>query len=418
MVMLERMRSTRSTARLAVAGIVLAFLAGCELGVGSAEAPPAPAATVDIVPANQARGVVPTERITVTAGGGVLDEVTVTDVDGTAVKGRLNDDKTRWRNNSVLDFATRYTVVATARNAQGAVTKQESSFTTVRPKALLHTAVVPLNGETVGVGLPIQVQLSDPVTDRAAVEKRLVVESSPEVEGVWHWISDDKLRYRPKEYWPSGTEVTLKVRLQGVDAGDGVFGDEQRDVSFTIGRSVRSLVDVRALRMKVYIDDRLARTIPVTAGKKGWETRNGIKVALEKHKIKIMDAATVGIDPDDPDYYRLRVRWTIRVTWSGEFVHGAQWSTAACRTRAACLTRSGCRSRRCRCETCRPWCWPRHSPPRRRTRCSSTASCSHRRCRWRRRYYEPKVRAAGGRPPLRPTRFGHSRYNRSRPNRH
>ena len=327
--MLERMRSTRSTARLAVAGLALAFLAGCELGVGSAEAPPAPAATVNIVPANQARGVVPTERITVTAGGGVLDEVTVTDPDGTAVKGRLNDDKTRWRNNSVLDFATRYTVVATARNAQGAVTTQKSSFTTVRPKALLHTAVVPLNGETVGVGLPIQVQLSDPVTDRAAVEKRLVVESSPEVEGAWHWIGDDKLRYRPKEYWPAGTEVTLKVRLQGVDAGDGVFGDEQRDVSFTVGRSVRSLVDVRALRMKVYIDDRLARTIPITAGKKGWETRNGIKVALEKHKIKIMDAATVGIDPDDPDYYRLRVRWTIRVTWSGEFVHGAQWSTAA-----------------------------------------------------------------------------------------
>jgi lipoprotein-anchoring transpeptidase ErfK/SrfK len=323
--MLEPMRYT---ARLAVAGIALAFTAGCQLGVGSDE-PPAPSATIQVVPADHARGVVPADRITVTAAGGALTEVTVTDPAGDEVKGRLSDDRTSWRTNAALDFATRYTVVAHARNAQGAVTTSETSFTTVRPKAMLHTAVVPLTGETVGVGLPIQVQLSDPVTDRAAVEKRLIVESDPQVEGAWHWISDDKLRFRPKEYWPPGTEVTLKVRLQGVDAGDGVYGDEQRDVSFTIGRSVRSVVDVRKLRMTVYIDGDRARTIPITAGRKGWETRNGIKVVLEKHKLKVMDAATVGIDPGDPGYYRLRVHWAMRVTWSGEFVHGAEWSTAA-----------------------------------------------------------------------------------------
>ena len=323
--MLERMRVT---ARLAVAGLALAFTAGCQLGVGSDE-PPAPPATIQVVPADQARGVVPADRITVTAAGGALTEVSVTDPDGGEVKGLLSDDRTTWRTNAALDFATRYTVVAQARNAQGAVTTNKSSFTTVRPKAKLHTAVVPLNGETVGVGLPIQVQLSDPVSDRAAVQKRLIVESDPEVEGAWHWISDDKLRFRPKKYWPSGTHVTLKVRLQGVDAGDGVYGDEQRDVSFTIGRSVRSVVDVKTLRMTVYIDGERARTIPITAGRKGWETRNGIKVVLEKHKIKIMDARTVGIDPGDPGYYRLRVHWAIRVTWSGEFVHGAEWSTAA-----------------------------------------------------------------------------------------
>jgi lipoprotein-anchoring transpeptidase ErfK/SrfK len=323
--MLEPMRYT---ARLAVAGIALAFTAGCQLGVGSDE-PPAPPATIRVVPADQARGVVPVDRITVTAAGGGLTEVTVTDPDGGAVEGRLNDDRTSWRTSAVLDFATRYTVVAQARNAQGAVTTSKTSFTTVRPKAKLHTAVIPLNGETVGVGLPIQVQLSDPVSDRAAVEKRLIVESDPEVDGAWHWISDDKLRFRPKEYWPPGTEVTLKVRLQGVDAGDRVYGDEQRDVSFTIGRSVRSVVDVKKLRMTVYIDGDKARTIPITAGRKGWETRNGIKVVLEKHKLKVMDAATVGIDPGDPGYYRLRVHWAIRVTWSGEFVHGAEWSTAA-----------------------------------------------------------------------------------------
>src|SRR4029453_455706 len=171
LVMLEPMRYT---ARLAVAGIALAFTAGCQLGVGADE-PPAPPATIRVVPADQARGVVPVDRITVTAAGGGLTEVTVTDPDGGAVEGRLNDDRTSWRTSAVLDFATRYTVVAQARNAPGAGTTRKTSFTTVRPKAKLHTAVIPLNGETVGVGLPIQVQLSDPVSDRAAVEKRLIV---------------------------------------------------------------------------------------------------------------------------------------------------------------------------------------------------------------------------------------------------
>ncbi|MCI0688265.1 MAG: Ig-like domain-containing protein [Sporichthyaceae bacterium] len=311
------------------AGLAVVLATGCQIGSGSDRPPPAAPATIAIVPADQARSIVPADKVSITADGGVLTEVAVTDPGGEPVKGRFNEAKTSWRNNFPLDFGTRYSVVATATNADGAPTTSRSTFTTVRPKAMLHTAVVPLNGETVGVGLPIQVQLSDPVSDRAAVEERLTVVSDPQVEGAWHWISDDKLRYRPKEYWPSGTEVTLKVRLQGIDAGDGVFGDEHRDVSFTIGRDIRSLVDVDRLRMTVTIDGKRARTIPITAGKKGWETRNGIKVALEKHKLKVMDAATVGIDPDDPDYYRLNVRWAIRVTWSGEFVHGAEWSTAA-----------------------------------------------------------------------------------------
>ena len=290
--------------------------------------PPAPPATVQITPADGATGIAPAQPVVVVARGGYLDTVELTGPDGEKVRGELARDARMWSTDSPLAFDTSYTIIATAVNTDDKRTTKRATFTTVTPRDTLSTAIVPLDGETVGVGLPVQVQLSAPVEDKAEVERHLVVEANPPTEGSWHWITDDKLRYRPREYWKPGTEVTVHVRLQGIDAGDGVYGDEERDVSFTIGRAVRSVVDVEALRMTVYIDGEKARTIPITAGKPGWETRNGIKVALERHEVKVMDARTVGIDPGDPEYYRLEVPWAVRVTWSGEFVHGADWSTA------------------------------------------------------------------------------------------
>lgn len=318
--------------RHTVAGLFAAaalLLSGCsggsDLGGGKAAAP----AHIVVTPRNGATDVGPADPVKVTAQAGQLTAVTMRGADGTKISGKLAADRSSWSSRGVLAFDTRYTVTATATNADGAPTTSRAAFTTVEPEEKLHTAVVPLRGETVGIGLPIQVQFSAPVTNRAAVERNLVVESNPAVVGSWHWINSEKVRYRPMDYWPAGTQVTLHIRLQGVDAGDGVWGDEERDIPFTIGRAVRSVVDAKALRMKIYIDGKLARTVPVTTGKKGFETRNGIKVVLEKYKLKVMDARTVGISPDNPDYYRLDVHWAIRVTWSGEFVHGAEWSTAA-----------------------------------------------------------------------------------------
>lgn len=295
----------------------------------SEAARPAPPAAITITPADGFAEAAPADGIAVEVAGGQLTSVEVLDGEGEPVGGRLAAGDTAWSTDEVLAFETIYKITVSATNPDGEPTTRLATVTTAKPDKKIHTAIVPLNGETVGVGLPIQVQLSAPVENKAEVERNLIVESTPATDGSWHWISDDKLRYRPKEYWQPGTEVTVQVRLQGIDAGNGVYGDEERDVSFTIGRAVRSVVDLEALTMTVYVDGEAARTVPVTGGKPGFETRNGIKVALETHRVKTMDAATVGIDPDDPEYYRLDVQYAIRVTWSGEFVHGAEWSTAA-----------------------------------------------------------------------------------------
>ena len=118
--------------------------------------------------------------------------------------------------------ATRYRVAAEAVNDAGTPTRTRTSFTTLRPRAELRAAIMPLDGETVGVGLPIGVWF---VLRRwptgAAVERRLQVTSSKPVTGAWRWFADNEVHYRPS-YWPSGTRVTLAHRL-AADAGRGVW---------------------------------------------------------------------------------------------------------------------------------------------------------------------------------------------------
>ena len=51
---------------------------------------------------------------------------------------------------------------------------------------------------------------------------------------------------------------------------------------------------------------------------------------IEKFQRKRMDAATVGISEDDPEYYNISdVEYAQRVTYSGEFLHAAPWSVGS-----------------------------------------------------------------------------------------
>ena len=98
-------------------------------------------------------------------------------------------------------------------------------------------------------------------------------------------------------------------------------------MKFRTGSSMISVVDVDRHTLTVWRNGKKARVIPVSTGKDGFLTRNGTKVILEKHTLKIMDASTIGISQSDPEYYRMEVPYAMRVTWSGEFVHAAPWST-------------------------------------------------------------------------------------------
>jgi lipoprotein-anchoring transpeptidase ErfK/SrfK len=300
-------------------------------GGGSGDGGTTPAAPVrlTVTPKDRATRVALDATARVVAEEGRLRAVRVTGAGGRKLAGELATDGRSWESTEALAPATRYRVVAEAVDDAGTPTRRQSSFTTLKPRAELRAAIMPLDGETVGVGLPIGIWFSQPVADRAAVERRLQVSSSKPVTGAWHWFADNEVHYRPKAYWPSGSKVTLRARLAGTDAGRGVWGVADRTIRFTIGERRVSVVDVRTHRMKVTSGGRTLRILPVSTGRERYPTTNGVHFVLEKNPVKVMDSSTVGIPRNGPGGYYQRVAWSVRISNSGEFVHAAPWSTGA-----------------------------------------------------------------------------------------
>lgn len=255
-------------------------------------------------------------------------EVTAGD---TSVRGSYSAGRTRWSSASdtVLDADTTYTVKAVAKGSDGLSTTKSATFTT-QSMTVLGSDITPENGETVGVGMPIIVKFSSPVVNKAAVEKELEVSSTSKAVGGWYWVNASEVHYRTQHYWPAGTDVTLKMNLRGVKAGSDLIGVTNKVKHFHIGDSRVSQISLTSDHLRYYVNGKLARTIPVTGGKPGWETRSGIKLVLERRTDVDMRSETIGVaDKNDPNYYDLRVKWALRVTWSGEFVHSAPWSVSS-----------------------------------------------------------------------------------------
>jgi lipoprotein-anchoring transpeptidase ErfK/SrfK len=282
-----------------------------------------------VTPKNRATRVALDARAKVVADSGRLRAVRVSGSGGRRLAGKLASDGRSWVSTGALAPATRYRVVAEAVDEAGTATRRQTTFTTLRPRAELRAAIMPLDGETVGVGLPIGVWFNQPVADRAAVERRLQVSSSKPVTGAWHWFADNEVHYRPKAYWPAGSKVTLRARLAGADAGDGVWGVADRTIRFRIGQRRVSVVDVRSHRMKVTAGGRTLRVLPVSTGRERYPTTNGVHFVIEKNAVKLMDSSTIGIPRSSPGGYYQRVNWSVRISNSGEFVHAAPWSTGS-----------------------------------------------------------------------------------------
>jgi lipoprotein-anchoring transpeptidase ErfK/SrfK len=191
-------------------------------------------------------------------------------------------------------------------------------------------SVAPLNGETVGVGMPVIVTFDASVTDHAALERHMKVTSTPAQAGSWYWVNDREVHWRPATYWQPGTDVKVDLDINSVPAGEGVYGQASRVIDFNVGNSHVYKVNAQTHQMQVYSNGSLLRTIPITTGQEGFVTRYGTKVIMEKFRERTMDAETTGISKDDPNYYRVEgVEYAMRLTYSGEFIHAAPWSVGS-----------------------------------------------------------------------------------------
>ena len=328
-----------------IAAGALVLLAGCsgDGAEGAADRPDvadAAPATVELAVADGAVDVSPVVPLEVAVEGGELTEVAVTDGSGAPVPGALAPAAEDgggeaegaaaevWAPEAPLAYATSYTLTATATNADDEVTTQTATFTTVDPETVTTPSIGPLDGQVVGVGMPIRVYFDQPVADKAAVESHLRVTSSTPTDGVWSWLNDAEVHFRPSQYWPADIDVTLDADLYGVDFGEGVWGEKDRSVSFSIGDRHVSIADAGTHTMEVYDGDQLVQTYPMSAGGPEFPSRNGAHVVTELNRNRVMDSSTYGVPVDSPNGYRTPVEYAVRLSNNGEFVHAAPWSVS------------------------------------------------------------------------------------------
>ncbi|MEN2422034.1 MULTISPECIES: L,D-transpeptidase [Streptomyces] len=279
-------------------------------------------ANVTITPKDGAKDVATDGGLKVSASGGRLTSVKVVDDKGAPVAGKLSGGSV-WQPTGKLRAATTYKVDAVAVDDQLRESARHATFTTLVPKNTFVGRYVPEDGQTVGVGMPVSVNFTRGITDPERIEQAIKVTAEPAVPIASHWFGNDRLDFRPEKYWKPGTKVTLSMDLKGVEGRPGVYGTQTKRISFTIGRSQISTVDVKAKEMSVVRDGKKIKTIPVTAGGPGTETYNGQMVISEKHEVTRMNGETVGFGGE---YDIADVPHAMRLSTSGTFIHGNYWS--------------------------------------------------------------------------------------------
>jgi len=197
--------------------------------------------------------------------GGTLVTVSVK-TSGDDVKGALGSSATSWHSQWALNTDTRYTVTATALDADGRTVAKTSSFHTLKPKTTFSAQIFQGQGLTYGVGMPITLQFSKPITDKKAVEQSLHLWASRRVVGAWYWDGSSTLYFRPRAYWPQHTKVRFVGHLDGVEGAPGVYGDDTLKQDFEIGESLIAVASTSAHHVRIYKDRHLWATWPISTG--------------------------------------------------------------------------------------------------------------------------------------------------------
>ncbi|AJE85240.1 lipoprotein [Streptomyces albus] len=295
--------------------------------VDEAAAEKASEAQIKITPKDGADNASINSAAKVSVTKGKLTEVTMQTAGGTAVPGQISADGLSWKPNGQLERATAYKITAAAKDADGREAHENASFTTVSPDNSFIGNFTPEDGSTVGVGMPVSINFDKGITNKSKVQSGIKVSSSSGQEVAGHWFGANRLDFRPEGYWQAGSTVTLKLNLDGVEGAEGVYGVQQKTITFKVGRSQVSVVDAKTKTMKITRDGKTLKTIPISAGSPDNPTYEGQMVISEKFRETRMNGATVGFTDDDGkgEYDIKDVPHAMRLSNSGTFIHGNYW---------------------------------------------------------------------------------------------
>jgi lipoprotein-anchoring transpeptidase ErfK/SrfK len=200
------------------------------------------------------------------------------------------------------------------------------------PGSRLDAHLYMTDNATYGQAMPLVVEFGAPgiaPADRAAVERRLFVRSTPAQVGAWHWDSDIQVEYRPKDYWQPGTKIHGRLGLGGLPLGGGRYGRQDVTIDAAIDTVRREIkVDNASKQLTAEQDGQVVKTMPVSLGRPDKPSSSGTMVIMERLDKTTFDSSTYGTPVNSPDGYRTDVQFAERLTWDGQFIHAAPWSVA------------------------------------------------------------------------------------------
>ncbi|MCC8927114.1 MAG: Ig-like domain-containing protein [Rhodococcus sp. (in: high G+C Gram-positive bacteria)] len=275
--------------------------------------------------ADGAVGFSPADPVTVNVADGKLARVTMLNPEGEPVSGAISPDGLTWSNTEPLGYDRQYRIQADAYGLGGSTTTV-SSFTTSQPGNFTKPYVMPFDGAVVGVGQPVAVQFDENITDKVAAQNAIEVTTTPAVEGAFYWVNNREVRWRPQNYWASGTRVEVDVKVYGRDLGGGIFGQENASTSFTIGDAVVATADDNTKQVTFNVNGEDVMTMPTSMGKNSTPTDNGVYIIGDRFEHLVMDSSTYGVPVNSSSGYRTPVDWATRMSYSGIFFHSAPWS--------------------------------------------------------------------------------------------
>lgn len=288
--------------------------------------PPAPLATIAVSPESGADFVNPVNEVVAKVSKGTVVSAILSETkSGVVTDGELFVSDTKWVANTPLKFAMSYTLNVTAVDAAGTKTEQTSTFTTVPPSHEANAVLYPNADAQVGVAQPLQWSFSEPVLNKEAVENAIKVTSSTGQEGAFRWYSDTLLRYRAADYWPANSVVNVDMALFGLDFGNGMIGNFNKNYNVNIGNKVVMEADAAAHSVSVLVNDEVVQSYPATLGDADFPSASGYMVLTgDFQRFATFKASTIGLNPGDPgDYGSVDVEYAVRLSNSGIFIHQA-----------------------------------------------------------------------------------------------
>jgi hypothetical protein len=186
-------------------------------------------------PPNGAAGVSPSETVTAFVASGQFTQADLKTQDGGKLDGVLSPDGARWTSSAPLKPNTSYVLTTVVRATSGQETTTATKFTTLSPSQQVKGKITPADGGTTVGPTPVDILFDKPITDRAAVERALVVTSSPPSQGGPFWRSDREVVWQPTGTWQPGSQVTATLDFFGKQVGPGLFGGGDLRSAFKVG---------------------------------------------------------------------------------------------------------------------------------------------------------------------------------------